>query len=348
MNDVSDVAGTADSRMKARGNAALRKLRQIGLASVASTLDDPAARERIAANVSEAIRPQFDQLLADGREAIENIPSGASAKALMPDSIMGLEAIVVAVGRPALLVRDDDFEMPSDPWTMLEAQRASIRAVLPSAGRIDLVGHPSLDWVGTGFMIAPGVVMTNRHVVQEFASRSWSGRWSIDEGISVRIDFGEEIGETTPRDTPIGEVIAVHPNFDVALLSCQPLPGHGPLPLDGGSVPVAPNRTAYIVGYPAIDSRRNDSMTLERVFGSIFNVKRLQPGRLTGWLENDRAYMHDCSTLGGNSGSCLVDLETGIVLGIHFGGRFGQANWAVSMRDLVGEPLLRELGAHFV
>jgi endonuclease G len=39
--------------------------------------------------------------------------------------------------------------------------------------------------------------------------------------------------------------------------------------------------------------------------------------------------LHDCSTLGGNSGSVLIDLATGRAIGLHFAGRFLEANYAV-------------------
>ena len=39
--------------------------------------------------------------------------------------------------------------------------------------------------------------------------------------------------------------------------------------------------------------------------------------------------LHDCSTVGGNSGSVLVDLATGEAIGLHFAGRFLEANYAV-------------------
>ena len=38
---------------------------------------------------------------------------------------------------------------------------------------------------------------------------------------------------------------------------------------------------------------------------------------------------HDCSTLGGNSGSVVLSLETGEAVGLHFAGRFLEANFAV-------------------
>ena len=39
---------------------------------------------------------------------------------------------------------------------------------------------------------------------------------------------------------------------------------------------------------------------------------------------------HDCSTLGGNSGSVVLSLATGDAVGLHFAGRFLEANFAVS------------------
>jgi endonuclease G, mitochondrial len=38
---------------------------------------------------------------------------------------------------------------------------------------------------------------------------------------------------------------------------------------------------------------------------------------------------HDCSTLGGNSGSVVLSLDTGQAVGLHFAGRFLEANFAV-------------------
>ena len=39
--------------------------------------------------------------------------------------------------------------------------------------------------------------------------------------------------------------------------------------------------------------------------------------------------LHDCTTLGGNSGSVVLDLDSGKALGLHFSGRFLTTNYAV-------------------
>jgi len=87
-----------------------------------------------------------------------------------------------------------------------------------------------------------------------------------------------------------------------------------------------------IIGYPARDSRSPTPEDMERIFGSIYNVKRIAPGKLTktetpaisGILE------HDCTTLGGNSGGVLLDITTGEAVGLHYAGIHGTANLAVS------------------
>ena len=79
----------------------------------------------------------------------------------------------------------------------------------------------------------------------------------------------------------------------------------------------------------------------------IYNVKRLQPGEISGEALADFEIHHDCSTLGGNSGSPVVDLETHQVLGLHFGGRFLESNSAVPLWLLQDDDLVKRAGINF-
>src|SRR5262249_27243842 len=71
------------------------------------------------------------------------------------------------------------------------------------------------------------------------------------------------------------------------------------------------------------------------VFGEVYDKKRLAPGQIMS--VGPEELEHDCSTLGGNSGSPVVRLGTGEVVGLHFSGVFLQANYAVPA------PRVREL-----
>jgi V8-like Glu-specific endopeptidase len=57
--------------------------------------------------------------------------------------------------------------------------------------------------------------------------------------------------------------------------------------------------------------------------------------------------MHDCSKLGGNSGSCVIDLETNQVIGLHFGGRYLGRNSAVALWELRDDRLLKKGRVNF-
>ena len=58
------------------------------------------------------------------------------------------------------------------------------------------------------------------------------------------------------------------------------------------------------------------------------DVKRLLRPPRVGDVADD-CFTHDCTTLGGNSGSVVLDLETGQAVGLHCGGTFLKANYAV-------------------
>jgi hypothetical protein len=76
---------------------------------------------------------------------------------------------------------------------------------------------------------------------------------------------------------------------------------------------------------------------MDRIFEGIYDVKRLAPGYLTSEDQNG-SFSHDCTTLGGNSGSCVIDVETGSVIGLHWGGDYLEPNHAVTL------PLLASSG----
>ena len=91
--------------------------------------------------------------------------------------------------------------------------------------------------------------------------------------------------------------------------------------------PARAGQQVAVIGYPARDSRVPDDQLMQSIFGDVYDKKRLAPGQVTEARPD--VLLHDCSTLGGNSGSVLVDLATGEAVGLHFAGRFLEANYAV-------------------
>ena len=265
---------------------------------------------------------------------------------------LGLTAVILLEGRPAILIQDGDFRTPPHEWSRLTQCRDRVREVIARSGRVEVEGHLDYEWVGTASLVAPTTLMTNRHVAQEFCARV--GRtWTFRQGMTSRIDFLGELGSTTSVEFEITDVIGLHEKHDLALLRVQSASPDGrvlpdPLTVAASEPRDLLGRDVYVVGYPALDSRRNEPEQLRQIFADVYDVKRLQPGRTVGYSTMYSAIEHDCSTLGGNSGSPVVDLETHQVIGLHFGGRFGVGNYAVPLWMLAGDPLLRDGELNFV
>ena len=264
---------------------------------------------------------------------------------------IGLRAIVQQEGRPAIVVRDGDFGEPPALWSQLSGRRERIREVIARAGRVEVDGHPDHAWVGTAWLVAPATLMTNRHVASKFCRRRRRS-WTFRPGMQSRIDFVREQDSTGSLQFEITEAIGVHDDHDLALLRIESASRDGrPLPDPLAVAASAPRdllgREVYLVGYPMSDPDRNEPEAIQRIFRDVFDVKRLQPGRTIGYSTALSALEHDCSTLGGNSGSPLVDLETNLVIGLHFGGTYEVGNYAVPLWMLVDDPLLKAGGIDF-
>jgi hypothetical protein len=328
--------------------------------SIAAAIVRPGTEERAVRSAPEALEevenaleePRVRILEAGGR-ALSKIRKGGKKANLTPVETRGLEAIILLVGRPALLIQDGKFFPPPEGWETLETVRQQIQEVLPRVGRIEVTGHPDgLDWIGTGFLVAEDVIMTNRHVAKEFCRPTTSTKWQFEPGMTARIDFKEEFQGANAAEFSIKEMVGVHPTYDLALFRVAVRGRRGtrlPLPLSLSSK-AKKSRTrdkVYVVGYPASDSRRNDPVEMRRIFSDIYDVKRLQPGEVISQARTGALFDHDCSTLGGNSGSCVVDLESHEIIGLHFQGKYLEANRAVALWKLATDRLLTRAGVNY-
>ena len=291
------------------------------------------------------------EVLRAGSRGLEKIAADGEDADLAADEAFALEAIIMLEGRPAIFIQDGHFFPAPGDWHALEEQRAAIETVCRSVGRVEVTGHPSYDWVGTGFLVAPDVIMTNRHVAEVFCETLNGRKWRFKMGMTSRVDYVEELNAVTSAEFALTEVVGIHRAFDMALLRVAQTssgggPSPAPLPVSATPPSTTQDHQVYAVGYPAWDGRRNDPQEMMRIFANVFNVKRLLPGEITHYLPQG-VFMHDCSTLGGNSGSCVVDLETHRVLGLHFGGRYLEGNYAVALWQLTGDPLLQLAQVHF-
>ena len=137
----------------------------------------------------------------------------------------------------------------------------------------------------------------------------------------------------------------IHPYWDMALLRVNSLSGVAPLHLSVKSPEELVGHNIVAIGYPARDPR-SDLDLQDRIFARTYNVKRLQPGtiRPRGQIQSFEtlvnALTHDASTLGGNSGTGIIDVDTGEVVALHFAGEYLKANYAVPMYELARDKRL--------
>ena len=260
------------------------------------------------------------------------------------------ETIVLRTGRPVLAVINDETRLEFDDadskvWrSRLLAARELLGRAIRAAGRIEVENH-DLDWLGTGWLVADDVVVTNRHVAGEFGRRrgeEFVFRQGFGGRMAARIDFREEIGGSSAREFKLSTILHIEDDDgpDVALLRVEQVSGDPlarPIPLSAKTAQA--KQQVAVIGYPARDSRIPEQDLMLKIFGNVFDKKRLAPGQVKG-LERGLV-LHDCSTLGGNSGSVVLDLDSGEAIALHFSGRFLDANFAVPAQTVA--EILRDV-----
>jgi hypothetical protein len=364
---------------------ALRRLRTRSGGGLESTGSDPLdlsdarihdslerARERFRmiaerANTGEPLNETQKKVLADAEAALNSLAADGETAAVTKGQRAALEAIIITDGtRPALFVKGDEVD-PASPragiWQVpIGQQGAQITTVAESVGRINSLIGPA-GYAGTGFVVGDGLILTNRHVLEELVGGpdpQPGGTWKFLK--DVTIDLRAELGSTTTKSFKVTGVKYAGPDrikkqivlthLDVALLTVETHNGTDPLPppltLSNRADHLQAGADLYVMGYPAKPYSEVAKVLME-VFQDEYFVKRFAPGYVdavpadvAGGL--DRVFTHDASTLGGNSGSCVVEfrVEGLAVIGLHFGGLQREENYAHSIAGI--EPFLTANG----
>lgn len=310
--------------------------------------------------VREEFLDRFDELAANasamsGFEVLEGgltVDRAADAVTRMNEGAWtsgedpGLEAIVQRFTRPVHLVQGSTFMSTADGFpesaeitALLEKARVPLEAAIPSVGRIDLRNH-QLEWAGTGWLVGPGLVATAGHVAREFAETSGGFAFVQIFGRTVHatLDMYREYLRPEESRFPVHEVVWIEPDrdIDVALLRIaetgemgQSAPPPIELATDEELTGTGVGRWVGVIGYPAADSRAGRLADQQRIFDGVYNHKRLAVGRLTASMPQG-LIDHDATTLGGNSGSPLIDLITGKAMALHIRGHRDMRNLAVA------------------
>jgi len=250
-----------------------------------------------------------------------------------------LESIAMRTQRPVLAIKENVTQLvfidqaDSQIWgDRLTQAKPVLDVAIPAVGRVDLRGAP-LGFIGTAWLVAENMIVTNRHVAMEFAMRRGDGfvfRSGAAGPMSSAVDFLQEIDN--PARLVFNVIRPLHIEDDggpdLAFFEIEMVSGDAKLakPIELASDITATENVAAI-GYPAYDSRIPEPDLMEKIYGKVYNKKRLSPGGITR-VEETRIW-HNCTTLGGSSGSVVFDLDQGKAIGLHFSGSFLATNYAV-------------------
>lgn len=309
-------------------------------------------------------REEADAVTGLAESGLRKLATEGEEADLTPPEQSALEAVVATDGsRPSLLIQDGFVVADAariGGWAdELAMGEAAIRRAIASTGRLLVNGNLAENSVyGTAWMVAPGLAATAQHVVEGLFSKV-GDQWVPRFGFDITLDFAVEAnrpanpesrkkvrGVKKPSPDTINNTLDLA-NLDAAILELEE-EGPPPFILAAALEAIGSPPQIHVVGHPfrpqvtdAPDippdaATRMTRQVLELVFGDAFGVKRWSPGMIVvgpGTLDGDihgRVMTHDASTLGGNSGSPIFDLNDfpDRVVGLHYGGFFRRENYA--------------------
>ena len=255
--------------------------------------------------------------------------------------VSSVRNIVLRVGRPVLAVVGGAAQLEfkdseSEVWrTRLQASSAQLQRAAGAVGRINVTDRPDVPYVGTGWLVEKDAIVTNRHVARGIRPEG-PRRFHVQERAAAQADqvcrsisSKKPAGLTNSRSRSSRSSTSKTTTGRTSRCCAWASRGDRRSPRRSRSPRRrrTPTQQVAVMGYPGRDSRAPDAQLVQSIFGDVFDKKRLAPGQLTEAKAD--VLLHDCSTLGGNSGSVVLDLATGQAVGLHFAGRFLETNYAV-------------------
>jgi V8-like Glu-specific endopeptidase len=201
-------------------------------------------------------------------------------------SVDGL-AITKTKVKPRSIVGHDDREKITN-------QSDEVKALGKAVARIRFIGDDGLQYFCSGFLISTSLLMTNQHCPK-----------SESEWRSALIDFDFDTPSANPKVTSFKQFVMSDESLDMAIfrLTFTP-PGRSPLRLDG-TLP-HDNDALLLIEHPAGEPKQ------------VSRIDCVASGiQLSGVTPNHTDFGHRCDTLGGSSGSTVVNPVTRTVVGLH-------------------------------
>lgn len=276
--------------------------------------------------------------------------------------IVGVYDLVSKANGKTLRYPDPQSLQP-DPYEPMPQEDQIPQAVPPQMSlTTEGNGTPiEYDFIGTGFHVGGGYIITNRHVLQPWGEDELVKQMMRDANGRARIKRLVIYFPNSPQPFPLRvRQLGGREDLAVASVDAAQLPAGVPvLPLDEGSDAVAVGKTVVSMGYPngpdrllamaddaearAINSRCAGSR--QCIINFLAQNRRIAPLTTQGTITDldARRIVHDAKTAEGGSGAPLFG-QTGKVIGVNFGvfTENNAANMAVPIRFAI--ELLKQSG----
>ena len=217
------------------------------------------------------------------------------------------------------------------------------------------------DFIGTGFHVGGGYIVTNRHVLQPWTEDDAVKAMMASSNGRARVKRLVIYFPNYPQPFPL-KVREYGQREDLAIATVDPatLPADVPvLPLETDSEAATIGKTVVTIGYPSGPDRllamvdENEAKSINERFGNsrqnlinfLAQSKKITPLTTQGSITDldSRRIVHDAKTAEGGSGAPLFG-QTGEVIGVNFGvfTENTASNMAVPIRFAI--DLLRKAG----
>ena len=291
---------------------------------------------------------------------------------LSTEQTQALHAFVHLLARPALRVVGGAVPAIPQSWERLTTAHESVIRRIRGVGRIDTSDRAH---VGTGWFVAENLLLTNRHVAGALCGLdvhydpAWLDKlpaavvatnalWDKDPARRAVWDPAEAPNATSTAIGTITKIRKYHQLLDMALLDVAGVADSKTLVLRMHAAPPASlaRHDVYLAGYPGVTPPYGLSAQVAKLLFSdatSSGLKRVSPGQLVALVEdlpvaaNKPRESHDGSTLGGSSGSPVIDFDNHRVVALHYGGQYGVANDAVPLWLVKDDPFFTDDGIAF-
>lgn len=280
------------------------------------------------------------EMLIQQRGVTTESPKGAGKLGFKPSNFVHIQQVVNGSLKPMAILNGALVAITTQPdspiATPLTAEeKAKLLERARSVGRVEMSdGSSDAVLQGTAFVVKPGVVATNCHVMGNISERDSQGAWQLKKGVKVLVDFGDGPAHSPSHEFPVTQVRAYSSStgLDVALLQVGARSaddkGSLPPPLDLSAKKVelrwgSKQELVGLVGYPQLKGPIIGDLITQEVFEALRTSNRFakvySPGAVTDVASPSGfdLLLHVASTYGGQSGSPLIDRSTFQVVGVH-------------------------------